>query len=135
MSRSSASPEIRDLAQRLLTYEATVSTGPAVLHVSEKLRRPLSTLAGASGFRSLLTRALTLAKAEVPGLSVVQVKPDGSLSGLTDLGNHDQKAEVGVILIAQLLELLVIFIGRGVMLSVLLNAWPDFRVENTLENK
>jgi hypothetical protein len=41
--------------------------------------RPLSTLAGVEGFRSLLARALTLAKAQVPSLAAVQVKADGTL--------------------------------------------------------
>ena len=99
MSRTSPSPKIRELAERLLAYEAARASlskpnMPAVLCVSEKLRRPLSTLAGSSGFHSLLARSLTLAKAQAPGLSAVQVKPDGSLGGLTDLGSQeDQDAE------------------------------------------
>ena len=105
----------------------------AVLCVSEKLRLPLSTLAGSSGFRSILARSLTLAKAQAPGLSAVQVKPDGSLEGLSYLGNQDQDAEAGVILIAQLLGLLVTFIGEGLMLSLVLDAWPDFTAIDTLE--
>ena len=40
----------------------------AALRVGEKLRRPLSTLAGTAGYRSLIARALTLAKKEVPSL-------------------------------------------------------------------
>ena len=107
---------------------------PAGLRVSEKLRRPLSKLVGSSGFRSLLARALTLAKAQAPGLSAVQIKPDGSLEGLSDLGNHDQAA-AGVILIAQLLGLLVTFIGESLMLSLVLDAWVDFPVFDTLEKK
>ena len=109
---------------------------PAVLRVSEMLRRPLSTLAGSSGFRSLLTRALTLAKAQVPGLSAVQVKADGSLEGC-DLDNQDEAAEAGVILIAHLLGLLVTFIGESLMLSLVLDAWPDFPAfdDGTLEKK
>ena len=131
MSRTTPSPKIRELAQRLLAYEAvgdnpSGANMPAGFRVAEKLRRPLSTLAGSSGFRSLLARALTLAKAQVPRLSAVQIKPDGSLEGLSDLGNQDQAAEAGVILIAQLLGLLVTFIGESLMLSLVLDAWPDF---------
>ena len=138
MRRTSPSPKIRELAERLLVYEAARANlsepnMPAVLCVSEKLRRPLSTLAGSSGFHSLLARSLTLAKAQAPGLSAVQVKPDGSLEGSTDLGSQDQDAEAGVILIAQLLGLLVTFIGEGLMLSLVLDAWPDFTAIDTLE--
>jgi hypothetical protein len=144
MSRTSPSPKIQELAQRLLAYEAArvnpcEANIPAVLRVSEKLRRSLSTLVGSSGFRSLLARALTLAKVQVPALSAVQVQPDGSLERWIDFGNEDQPAEACVILIAQLLGLLVAFIGEGVTLSLgsdcgeshrpsLLrgeNAWPE----------
>ena len=128
MSRNSPSPKIRALAQPLLSYEAAAGNPseaniPAVLCVSEKLRRPLSTLAGSIGFGSLLARSLRLAKAQAPGLSAVEVKPDGLLEGL---GSGDQDAESGVILIAQLLELLVTFIGEGLVLSLVLDSWPDF---------
>jgi hypothetical protein len=140
MSRTTPSPKIQELAQRLFAYEAAADNPseanmPAGLRVSEKLRRPLSTLVGSSGFRSLLARALTLAKAQAPGLSAVQIKPDGSLEGLSDLGNQDQAA-AGVILIAQLLlGLLVTFIGESLMLSLVLDAWVDFPVFDTLEKK
>lgn len=105
---------------------------PTVLRVSEKLRRPFSMLAGSGGFRSLLARSLTLAKAQAPALSAVQVKPDGSLEGL---GSGDQNAESGVILIAQLLELLVTFIGEGLVLSLVLDSWPNFTGINSSEKK
>ncbi len=132
MKGRTPSPKIRELAQRLLAYEAASdnlsdSNMPTVLRVSEKLRRPLSTLVGSSGFRSLLARALTLAKAQVPGLSAVEIKPDGSLEGLHDLGNPGQSAEAGIMLTAQLLGLLVTFIGEGLMLSLVFDEWPEFR--------
>lgn len=95
---------------------------PAVLSVSEKLRRRLSTLAGSSSFRALIARSLTLAKAQNPRLNAVQIQPDGSLECL---GSEDLDAEAGVILIAELLELLVTFIGEGLVLSLVLDSWPD----------
>jgi hypothetical protein len=139
MSQTTPSPKIREFAQRLVAYEAvgdnpSGANTPAGFRVAEKLRRSVSTLAGSSGFRSLLARALTLAKAQAPGLGAVQIKPDGSLEGLSDLGNQDQAA-AGVILIAQLLGLLVTFIGESLMLSLVLDAWVDFPVFDTLEKK
>src|SRR5687768_5273625 len=115
MNRNIPSPKARAIAQQLLAYEAgagnpSEANTPAAFRVSEKLRRPISTLAGASGFRVLLSRALTLAKAQVPGFGAVQVKPDGSLEGLSELCN-DQVPEAGVLVIAQLLGLLGVFIG------------------------
>ena len=78
------------MARRLLAYESVagetaVPTEAASLRVYEKLRRPLCALAGVAGFWSLASRALTLAKAEAPALSAVQITMDGDLQGLTEL--------------------------------------------------
>jgi hypothetical protein len=136
MSGSTLSPKTRNLAQWLLDHEAAASRPsdaeanmPAAFHVSEKLRPPLSTLAGATGFRALLVRALTLAKAQLPNLNAVQVKPDGSLEGLNGLRN-EEAAEAGVTLIAQLLGLLGTFIGENLMLRLVRDLWPDLPVNN-----
>jgi len=136
MSIAPPNPRIRELAQRLLAHEVAAgkpsdANSSAGLRVFEKLRHLLSTLVGSSGFRSLLARALTLAKAQDPHLSVTKIKPDGSLEGLRDVGKQDDAAEV--MLIAQLLGLLVTFIGESLMRSVLLDAWPDLAVFETLE--
>ena len=125
--------KMRDLAQRLLAYEAAALNSseqdtPAVFRVSEKLRGPLSTLAGATGFRTLLARALTLAKTHAPGIGAIQVKPDGSLEGLSELHDDGEVAEAGVLLIAQLLGLLVLFIGENLVLRLVLDVWPDLPI-------
>jgi len=130
MSRNVPSPKIRELAQRLLAYEGArenvTGANAPTLAVVEKLRRPLVTLAGIAGFRSLLARALTLAKTQTPGLEGVQIEPDGSLSGLGD--NEVQIEEPGAALVAQLLGLLVTFIGERLMLTLVHDAWADFPI-------
>jgi hypothetical protein len=118
-------PKTRNLAQRLLSLESTAENSNdantfAAVIVSEKLRRPLSTLAGAAGFRSLLMRALTLAKREAPTLDGVQVKEDGSLEGL-----NDNEKEADAVLIAHLVGLLESFIGESLTLRLLNNIWPN----------
>jgi hypothetical protein len=126
-------PKSRHLAQRLLTYEAVAGENSepaesAAFRVCAKLRRPLITLAGVAGFRSLLSRALTLARAEAPSLSMVQVAADGSLKGLDELGpqiDKEQARDEGAILIAQLLGLLVTFIGEGLTLHLVQDVWPE----------
>jgi hypothetical protein len=113
--------ETRDLAQRLIGYEGAASNTPepmelAAFRVCETLRRPIVELAGHDGFRALLSRALGLAKAEAPCLSVLRVAADGSLEGLDEIGRQidkDQAREGGVILISQLLGLLLTFIGEA----------------------
>jgi hypothetical protein len=136
MNGSTLSPKTWELAQWLLDHEAAASRPsdaegnmPAAFHVSEKLRHPLSALMGAIGFRALLARALTLAKAQLPSLNAVQVKRDGSLEGLNGLRN-DEAAEASVTLIAQLLGLLGTFIGENLMLRLVRDMWPDVPVNN-----
>jgi hypothetical protein len=129
MNRKLPSPKARATARQLLAHEAgsgKPSEGniPAAIRVAEKLRRPLSTLAGTTGFRALLGRALTLAKAQDSNLQAVRVEPDGSLHGLTELRNNEH-AQAGVALIAQLLGLLDGFIGPDLTLLLIADVWPD----------
>jgi hypothetical protein len=136
-------PESRHLAQRLLTYEALAGENSeaaesAAFRVCTKLRRPLITLAGVAGFRSLLSRALTLAKAEAPSLSAVQVAADGSLKGLDELASQtdeEQARDEGAILIAQLLGLLLTFIGEGLTLRLVEDEWPEAAVDDRISQK
>ena len=126
-------PESRYLAQRLLSYEVVAgknseSTESAAFRVCAKLRRPLITLAGVAGFRSLLSRALTLARAEAPSLSAVQITADGSLKGLDELEpqiDKEQARDGGAILIGQLIGLLLTFIGEGLTLRLVQDVWPE----------
>jgi hypothetical protein len=115
------SPQTRELAQHLIASEGAAghTSEPmefAAFRVCETMRRPVSALAGVDGFRSLLSRALALARAEAPCLTALQVAADGSLQGLDELGRQidkDQVREGGVILVAQLLGLLLLFIGEA----------------------
>lgn len=129
-------PNARAISLALLVYEVRAGEAsgeniPAVVRVSEKLRRPLSTIAGSTGFRALLGRALVLAKAQDPGLAAVRVQQDGSLDGLSELLD-DENRPAGVALIAHLLGLLDGFIGTDLALRLVLDVWPDlpgFEVE------
>ena len=131
-------PESRHLAQRLLTYEAVAGknsepTESAAFRVCAKLRRPLITLAGVAGFRSLLSRALALARADAPSLSKVQLAADGSLKGLDELDpqiDKEQARDEGAILIAQLLGLLLTFIGEGLTLRMVQDVWPEAALDS-----
>ena len=129
-------PQTRDLAKRLLAYQNAAGrcSGPtefAAFGVCEMLRQPLITLAGVDGFRSLLSRALTLARAEASSLSAVQVAADGSLQGLDELRpqvDADEAREAGIILITQLLGLLVRVVGEATTLQLVTSEiLPDFK--------
>ena len=129
-------PQMRELALRLLAHESAAGKASepaefAAFRVCAKLRGPLVTLAGVAGFRSLLSRALTLAKADAPSLSAVQVAADGSLHGLDALRpqiDADEAREAGIILITQLLGLLVRVVGEAITLQLVTSEiLPDFR--------
>ena len=99
----------------------------AVVRVCDKVGRPLATLAGAAGFRSLLARALNLAKQESPVLGKWEVKPDGSLQVI-----DGETAQSGALLIAHLLGLMITLIGESLTLRLLHDVWlelPDYQAK------
>jgi hypothetical protein len=119
---------MKDLAHRLIAYEAAAAHSfdpdmAAAIRVIEGLRRPLIALAGSSGFRALLARALALARAQVPTLRALQARPDGSLEGLAEL-YRDEDVAAGVALIGELLGLLEALIGESLTIRIAANAWP-----------
>jgi hypothetical protein len=126
-----AAPEMRDLAHRLLTYEADAGSGSEptrspTLRVYEKLRHSLIEFVGISGFQSLATRALTLTRPEAAGLGVLRIASNGSLEGLDEIDTHSDMVrggDVGVLLIAHMLGLLRMFLGEALTLSLLRIAW------------
>ncbi len=135
-----------DLARKLLTIEnaeakkhSTASDGGGspnrvdhAVRVCVKLQGVLTNFAGDAGFRSLLARALALATAQDALLAGVSIGVDGSLAGVETLPAPSitaKKIKVangsgGVLIVAQLLELLVIFIGEPLTLQLVRGAWP-----------
>jgi hypothetical protein len=116
----------RNLARRLLAHEAlAATTSPqtksATVRIYEKLRQQLSVTVGVYAFQVLASRALRLSKSEYPKLSAVQLTADGTLDGLGEVEwqtDDDQNGEVGVVLIAQLLGLFLIFLGEPTTLRL-----------------
>jgi hypothetical protein len=131
-------PQMRDFAERLIACEtrenkSSATKTPAAFPVCEKLRPHLATLMGNTGFHALLSRALARAEAEVPSLRAMQVKADGSLAGLDEVEaqlDPEELAEGRVVLVAQLLELLVAFIGENLMLRIVCDVWPKLALND-----
>lgn len=127
------SPQIRNLARQLKASETPRTTSaevdtPAAFRTLDKLRPHLSMLMGRSGFQALLARALVRATAEVPWLSAVRVVADGELEGLTVAQatfDATDFSEGEVVLLAQLLGLLVAFIGPALTLRLITQRWPQ----------
>ncbi len=118
------------LAERLLAYETATTAsktapkgGAAVFRVCEKFRQVLGIFLGNSGFRELLSRALALSAEEASQLSAVHVDPDGTLQGVSG-------GEGEVVLVANLLTLLVTFIGEALTLRMLQEAWPKMNFDD-----
>ena len=133
-----APPKMRDLAQRLLDYEAfsgktSEPAESATLRVYEKLRQELGEFAGVAGFQSLASRALALAKTEAPSLSAVRISADGAIQGLGEIEHQFDidkiragefpAGEGGIILIARLLGLLHLLLGEALTLRLLRAKW------------
>ncbi|MDP3073818.1 MAG: hypothetical protein Q8N18_26270 [Opitutaceae bacterium] len=123
---------MRRLAKDLMATEgsgdeSSETKSQAAFRVCEKLRPHLATLMGNSGYWAHLSRALALAKAEVPWLRTVRVKADGAFEGLEELQAQvgaDVFFEGGVVLVAQVLGLLVAFVGEDLTLRMVRDAWP-----------
>jgi hypothetical protein len=139
-------PKTRDLASCLLAYEAVSGktsepSESATLRVYEKLRQGLSEFAGEAGFQSLASRALALARTDAPSLSALRVAADGSLHGMgevehrididKDRAGESPAGEEGIILIARLLGLLLIFLGESLTLSLLRVKWPKAALDES----
>lgn len=130
------SRETKDLARSLLAYEAVEGktsqpTEPAAVRVCEKLRGPLCVLAGVAGYRTLLARALMLAKVDAPGLGALQVTADGQLQAFGELAlqsgsGHSSEGEI--LLTANLLGLFFSLLGGAVTLQLVQDVFPNLTV-------
>lgn len=114
-----------NLARRLIALEAksdqnALELGDEAVRVCERLRGPLAKFLGLDGYRSLLLRALGMAKAESTSLGVAKVNPDGSLEGI-----GPENSDAAFIILVHLLELLVEFVGEHLTLRLVLDGWPS----------
>ncbi len=130
-------PDMQNLARWLIAHERreintntseVIAQTAVCVCVCEKLRKPLSTLAGVAGYKALISRALALAKVDVPSLAVLEVKDDGSLAVLNVYDPERDLDEVqngDTALTAQLIGLLVTFIGEALTMQLVRDVWPD----------
>jgi hypothetical protein len=125
-------------AKRLILHDlgrngSAATKLPGAFSVPAKLRSPLVKLIGSGGFRALLLRSLALAGAEVPWLRAVRVKPDGALEGFEEIQPQpppEDFLEGSEVLLAQLLGLLVTFIGPALTSRLVGEIWPKFSLKD-----
>ncbi len=128
----------KEFARQLLAHVATSGKpGDAkrslAFRACESLRPALGKLLGVAGFRSLLSRALSLACLEVSWLCPLQITAAGSLEGLDELEAKLEArgvAEGEAALVAQLLGLLLTFLGRALTLGLVRETWPHADCED-----
>jgi hypothetical protein len=131
---------MRMFARRLMAYEAGESKSaaaktPPAFRVCEKLHAHMTTFMGNAGFRSLLARALALATPENPWLRAVHVAADGSVERLPELQAQLEPSAFfkgGVDLLAELLGLLVTFIGERLTLRLVREIWPKVQINDSV---
>ena len=126
---------MRSFAAHLMVHEARRSEPSEVasFHVVDKLRPHLAALMGNGGFRALLARALVLAGAEVSWLRAVHVRVDGTLEGVEAIRaqlDPTEFLEGRIVLLAQLLGLLVAFIGPSLTSRLMGEIWPQVALKN-----
>jgi hypothetical protein len=92
------------------------------------------TLMGTAGFRAMLLRALGLAKADAPWLDKAHVSPNGSVefTDESDLPASEEAIREGeIVLMAQLLGLMEVFIGEKLTLQIVHDVWPKLNLQGS----
>jgi hypothetical protein len=123
----------RTLAARLIACEARGrhaggSEVPDAFQICEKLRAPLATLMGSTGYHALLSRALTIARQEHAWLGTVPVPAEGPLAAPAEAAapvTPQALAAGSAALLSTLLGLLMTFIGEPLTLHLVREVWPD----------
>jgi hypothetical protein len=139
MKNSSAADSMQGLARRLIAEDeisahSMETPNRSAFSVCAKLRRPLCTLAGVAGFRSLLSRALMLAREEAPWLRNVEVTPKGTFQYAPEVEGQlasPEAARAAQALTRHLLGLLITFIGEALTLRLVHDVWPNVATQDS----
>ena len=129
------SPETNDIARSLLAYEAAGSTSEPMqslaVRVCEKLRGPLCALAGVVWYRSLIGRALTLARSQTTSLGDLQIAEDGSLQSFGKSALQSDRhyaSEADVLLTSHSIGLILSLLGTAVTLQLVQDVFPNLTI-------
>ena len=124
-------PQVRHLAECLSAQYTQANksrkTDRIVFRACETLLAQLGELLGNAACVSLFMRAVALAARKAPRLSTLRVSSDGSVEmaeGSERRVSADAMAAAEVVVLAELLGLLVTFIGETLTLQMVHEAWP-----------
>jgi hypothetical protein len=88
-------------------------------------------LAGAAGFHALISRAYAKARVETPWLDSLHVDRDGCLELRAEVDVQSQEAlDAQAAFLAHLLGLLIALIGPSLTRGLIIDAWPDFELDD-----
>ena len=123
------SPSLRELAAKLVAASPRTPDPqvPEAVLVNENFRAALTRLTGTVGVSSLLRRAMALASAQIPVLRSIKINASGQLEGLEQLLSEvaTSRELAAMAVTAQVLELLVTFIGEGLTRRLVREACSD----------
>jgi hypothetical protein len=133
-----ATLKMREIAERIIAEQPTSEGLPnsgvsPALDAYLILRPQFVSLMGTAGFHALVSRALALAKREVPCMRQVRLRTDGSLEwpeqgeGSRARAEARDVAEGGAVLLSHVLGLLATFIGEGLTLRLVDEVRPEAR--------
>jgi hypothetical protein len=132
-------PTLQKLAQRLIEHEATKTGNPdepvkAIESCCQRLHDRLDRLIGAGGFRALLNRALYLAKKKYAWLEGVGIEDDPGceFKDLREAVKGKKPVTVNeacTLILANVIWLLVTFIGEDITIGLIQEAWPDVTID------
>ena len=101
------------------------------VRVCEKLRGPLCALAGVACYRTLIGRALTLARSQTTSLGDLQIAEDGSLQsvGKSSLqSDRHYASEADVLLTSHSIGLILSLLGTAVTLQLVQDVFPNLTI-------
>lgn len=126
--------QLRELAHHLITAASnTDAEAPGVIHVVKGMDTVLTRLAGRTGSRSLIARAVSLAHTDVPSLKGIGTSADGVIEALEKVlsaAGPEDRIRDEVVVVAHLLGLLHTFIGERLTLQLIKEVWPDLESQH-----
>lgn len=130
---------VRDLADHLIrSLEKESLTGEKVDFGFEIIKSQLTSLVGTGGFSMIMSNALSQAKSEVAWLRDVDSKGGGAIIGLEAASANVSHADFqagSVVILANIIGLLVRFIGPIMTEAVIRDTWSNAPVMNLVQKR
>lgn len=130
---------VRELADHLIiSLEEDSPAGEKVNFGFEIIKSQLTSLVGTGGFSMIMSNALSHSKSEVAWLRDVDSKSNGSIIGLEAACANISHAEFragSVVVLANIIGLLVGFIGPIMTEAVIRDTWPNAPVMNLVRKR